>query len=119
MSGVFLMTMTAQVARPLSEQGVSDPYGHQETSERVIAEDMPCLVLPVQSMDIYDETKTVFVKRFRLFAPLDADLQFEDIVTRIRNRRGQDVFSEHIRMRVLRVQKYAASHQFASLEEVV
>ena len=112
-----MMTMTARVERGIAEQGVADAYGHQETTPRVVTESMPCLVVPQQSLDVYDQTQTVTIKRYRLFAPLDADIQFEDEVTRVQDRRGRDVWGD-VRMRVLRVEKWANSHQFASLEEV-
>ena len=117
-SGVFLMTMTARVERSIAEQGVADAYGHQETTPRVVAESMPCMVLPQQSLDVFDDSKTVTIKRYRMFAPLEADIQFEDEVTRVRDRRGRDVWGNDIRMRVLRVEKWANSHQYAFLEEV-
>ena len=85
------MTMLAKVARR-HDRGVADPYGAPQTTLHEAGfTSFPCFVQPRMERTITGDGKIITVTTATLWAPLDADLNTEDVVTEVANRAGRTI----------------------------
>lgn len=60
---------------------------------------LPCYVQTKMERIIADGNKFMALATYTMWAPLDADLKEEDVITRVVNRRGQEIFGNRLRVK--------------------
>ena len=81
-----MMTMRASVERQ-HPTGETDPYGAAKTAPGY--SQLPCYVQPRVARIVTGENKAVEIETLQVFAPLDAGLEPEDVITRVENLAGR------------------------------
>ena len=91
-----------------------DPLGGRIPSWQQVHKDLACYVQARMERTVADGDKLVAIADYLFLAPLGADLEEEDIVTRVVNRRGKELVAQRLRVIGLVSRE---DHQEAALEE--